>query len=136
MKIIIAQADIEEAISNFVLGRMTINENMELAIDLSATRGPEGMTATIEVIAKKDELVMPARAARTGAKPGPKPKAQTETVEQQVVAQNEPEIAQAVEEAPNEDNTSIAEQAEAAPTNEAPKSSIFGNLQRPSNTPA
>lgn len=59
MQIIINQAEIEQAISQFVLGQMSIHENMEMKIDLRATRGDSGYTAEIIVIAREEASVEP-----------------------------------------------------------------------------
>jgi hypothetical protein len=146
MKITLVQTEIEKAISDYVLGQMTINESMELAIDLSATRGPEGMTAEI-IISPKADVTMPARktsavtaAGTPRAKPGPKPKVAQEAAEQpqESQAQNQQDEArqEPVAEAQPDPEQETEQEAVGveAEIPAQPRSSIFGNLQRPVNS--
>lgn len=125
MRIMIIQSEIEEAIAEKVLSQMSINENCELKIELSATRGPEGMTATIDVVEKAPEIPLnvsgKVRAARKTAAPkAPEPVAE-ETSDAPVEQTGDPvEVA-------DEGET----QEEAAPA--APTNSIFGALKKPVN---
>src|SRR4051812_19268683 len=50
MKITIIQTEIETAIRNYIGEMFTIREGMQIDIDLSATRGPEGFIANINVV--------------------------------------------------------------------------------------
>lgn len=50
MQIIIVQADIEEAIRNFISSRLRVADGMQMSIELVATRGADGFKATIEII--------------------------------------------------------------------------------------
>lgn len=49
MKITIDQPEIERAIRNEILGQIRMAEGMKMSIDLAATRGERGFTATIEI---------------------------------------------------------------------------------------
>jgi hypothetical protein len=50
VQIIIVQAEIEEAIRNHILSQIHVREGMDINIDLAATRGAAGFTATINII--------------------------------------------------------------------------------------
>lgn len=56
MQIILVQAEIEKAIRNYVNSKVQVNEGQDIRIDLSASRGPEGFRATIDIV---DEDAMP-----------------------------------------------------------------------------
>lgn len=49
MQITINQTEIERAISEYVNKRIKLEEGVEVAIDIRATRGPEGITAVIDI---------------------------------------------------------------------------------------
>jgi hypothetical protein len=55
MKITIVQTEIETAIRNYIGEMFTIREGMQIDIDLSATRGPEGFIANINVVPRTGE---------------------------------------------------------------------------------
>lgn len=50
MQIILVQAEIEKAIRNYVNSKVQVNEGQDIRIDLSASRGPEGFRATIDIV--------------------------------------------------------------------------------------
>ncbi len=136
MKIIIVQAEIEEAIINHILGQMTISEDQELSVDLSATRGADGMTAEI-IVKAKAAAEAPVRKKAATAAPS-KPASVTKTPAPTATVATPAVVEEAVVEEPSEENTSIAAQAEgteetavdAAPAGK----SIFGSLARPTNS--
>jgi hypothetical protein len=49
MQITINQTEIERAISEYLNKRIKIEDGVEVAIDIRATRGPEGITAVIDI---------------------------------------------------------------------------------------
>lgn len=49
MQITIVQAEIEQAIRDYVSSQLKVADGMEMTIDLSATRGAEGFKATIDI---------------------------------------------------------------------------------------
>lgn len=49
MKLILTQQEIEIAIKNHVLANVAISNGSSLTIDFSATRGADGLTATIDI---------------------------------------------------------------------------------------
>ena len=50
MQITINQQEIEEAIRKHILSQISLRENMKVEIDMTATRGPSGFTATINIV--------------------------------------------------------------------------------------
>lgn len=64
MQIILVQAEIEKAIRNYVNSKVQVNEGQDIRIDLSASRGPEGFRATIDII---DDDLVPAAAPKAAA---------------------------------------------------------------------
>ena len=159
MQITLVEAEIKEAISDFVLRRMSINDDMELAIDMSATRGSVGFTANIDVVPKVEVAPLGvtkkvAAAKKAAAESKAEPKAVATTVAKTGsagTAQAETQAQEAVQEAAEAEQVEVAAeaQAEAEPTPEAapepaaeaveeepaptPKTSLFGNLTKPVN---
>ena len=78
MQIILVQAEIEIAIRKYVNSKVKVNEGQDIRIDLSASRGPEGFRATIDII---DEDLVPAAAPKAAAA-----KASTESSDDLVAA--------------------------------------------------
>ena len=64
MQIILVQAEIETAIRKYVNSKVKVNEGQDIRIDLSASRGPEGFRATIDII---DDDLVPAAAPKAAA---------------------------------------------------------------------
>lgn len=50
MQIILVQAEVEQAIKDYIANRVTLAKGTEIAIDLKAGRGPEGFTASIDIV--------------------------------------------------------------------------------------
>lgn len=61
MQIILVQQEVEQALRDYVASRLTLVEGTQFEIDLAATRGANGITATIN-------LVSPGAAAAPAAK--------------------------------------------------------------------
>jgi len=130
MIIILNQAQIEQALSDYIHARIVVQDGMQLDIDLKATRGETGMTATIEINPITDvveatpvvEAVAPkpVRVART--KPAVEAAAivTADATESSPAAEEPPFDTEAAPEAPVED---------AAPAE--PKRSIFANMKKP-----
>lgn len=155
MQITLVQSEIEEALSDFVLARMTIKDGMELKIDLAATRGTSGFTANVDIVPKVEPTLEVAKkvtaARKTKAEPVPAP-AVVETTKAEQVVEQPVEAAIAEDEAAalaadamdvNQPIPEVADEpaadGEAAPVAEeapAPKTSLFGGLSRPVNTKA
>lgn len=50
MQIILVQAEIEKALTDYVLGLISIRDDQQITIDLSATRGTDGFKALIDIV--------------------------------------------------------------------------------------
>lgn len=149
MQITLVQSEIEEALSDFVLARMTIKDGMELKIDLAATRGTQGFTANVDIVPKAEPVVEPlgiankARAARTKKVVEPTVVETTkisDVVETAQAMSQEEEVARAAD--AMDVNEPVPSQEDPAPEAEsvqeetvAPKTSLFGGLSRPVNQP-
>ena len=155
MQITLNQAEIEQAIKNYVNDQVNIREGHDITIDLKAGRGPEGFTATIDIVAPGAAKAAEPTAA---SKPATTPKPRTErAVTQPADTQGQPipdtpETAQeAAEEAAPEtatdaqtegqtaqDDAAAADSGdqEAAPATEGEgkkPQSLFANLGKPKN---
>ena len=148
MQITLNQAEIETAIREYLAERVTIEDGLEMVIDLRASRGPEGFTAAIDLVEPSVKAVEPTpvvvvprtpRAARGPIMAQQLPLAVETTQEtaQDDAGEAQPETATAVEASAPEPNTAAeaaTEQAEEdAPAPTTPPKSLFGNLQRPKN---
>lgn len=129
MIIILNQAQIEQALSDYIHARIVVQDGMQLDIDLKATRGETGMTATIEInpIADAAEApaTEPAPIAKISATKIATPKLSATKVVSAVAAVEEP----AAEEAPAEEASEEAAAEPEAPTE--PKKSIFAKMKQP-----
>ena len=154
MQIILIQAEIEVAIRNYVNSKVKIAAGQDIRIDLSASRGPEGFRANIDIVdAEVPVEAYSPRAATTAApktaavetdapkkKPAPtqleteveEPATpSTEKVAADELSTQEQEVAQEQEqEAP-----SVEESAEASTTESAPavRKPLFGKSLAPLN---
>ena len=111
MQIILVQAEIEKAIRNYVNSKVQVNEGQDIRIDLSASRGPEGFRATIDIV---DEDVTTTANAAPVLVPVPKaaaPKVTAEAGEDQAAAKAKAAEAEAKKKA--EAERAAAAQAEA-----------------------
>lgn len=52
MQITLIQSEIETAITNFVTSQVNVRPEMRIDVDLTATRGANGFTATIDIVHK------------------------------------------------------------------------------------
>lgn len=155
MQISLNQAEIEQAIEDYINNQLTINDTQEVKIDLKATRGPEGFQAFIEIIDKTKnkqstdkvtsepksknnssnnseakpigEVLTPEESPLIPAKTEPKLNLVGEPVEtaKKDTATNDEESDVVFEEKPKE--------VEAAPVSEKPVNSLFGGLRKPQN---
>lgn len=136
MQIIITQSEIESAIRTYIMEQVSVKPGMTITIDLKATRGAEGATAIIDIVAiagatnpfkaivpieepkKKEaaaELVMPG-----GGLAHNPVKAVVEAVPEALIPENE-----------------VVEPAVQEPVVETPvvpaRTSLFSNLKKPVN---
>lgn len=153
MQIILVQTEVVQALRDYVASRLTLAEGTEITVDLSATRGANGVTATIDLVepgqkAAPQQVLAPAtKATPAVAKPETATKAPEAQQATQVAQQAEQAQEQATgtaemasDTASTETATATGDQAkadEAKPaegeTAAAPTKSLFGNLPRPKN---
>ena len=156
MQIILIQAEIEVAIRNYVNSKVKIAAGQDIRIDLSASRGPEGFRANIDIV---DALVpVEAYSPRTtaveadepGPAPAPTPKKKAAPVQQETeveepastpatastekAAVDEPS-AQEQEVAQEQEASNVEETTEASTTESAPavRKPLFGKSLAPLN---
>lgn len=72
MQITINQQEIEEAIRKHILSQISLRENMKVEIDMTATRGPSGFTATINIVPEDASSPEQAQDAETSNEDGAK----------------------------------------------------------------
>ncbi len=158
MQIILIQAEIEVAIRNYVNSKVKIAAGQDIRIDLSASRGPEGFRANIDIVDAEVPVEAYSPRAATTAAPktaaveadAPKKKAAPAQLEAEVeefaatpatpstekVAVDEPsaqeqEVAQEQEqEAPSVEESAEASTAEPTPAVRKP---LFGKSLAPLN---
>ena len=134
MQINLNEADIIEAIEEHVRKKVNFDADVEVVIDLKATRGPEGFTATIDLgsPAPKATPEKATRAPRTPkAAPEPEPEKETPTQEAPQEAAEQPP-AETPADVPAEESVDAADAGDAPPAEEKPKS-LFANLGKPRN---
>lgn len=123
MQIIIVQAEIEQAITAHILSQVQVREGMRIDIDLSATRGPEGFRATINIVPKDSDRQTGEPEREPVREPAPEPEEPSKAPAPAKVTR-QPRVVKAAEPAPKAVETveePAAELAEAArPEAEAP----------------
>ena len=159
MQITLNQAEIEQAIKNYVNDQVNIREGHDITIDLKAGRGPEGFTATIDIVApgaakapepttgsNKPMQARPVRLDRAVTQPVSTQSQPTQdapetaqeaageaVAETATEVQAEPETAATGQDGGEASNPEGEEEAAAPPdTAEKPKS-LFANLSKPRN---
>lgn len=85
MQITLVQAEIEQALTEYIHRQINVREGMHIEIDLAATRGQQGFTAMIDIV--PDDAPPMAVSAPT---PRPAVRSITRTKEAPVVAQEAP----------------------------------------------
>lgn len=160
MQIILIQAEIEVAIRNYVNSKVKIAAGQDIRIDLSASRGPEGFRANIDIVdAEVPVEAYSPRAATTAAPktaaveadeptptPTPKKKAAPAQLEVDVeepatsssekVVVDEPSAQeQEVAQEQKQEVTNVEESAEASTTEPTPavRKPLFGKSLAPLN---
>lgn len=152
MQIILVQTEVEQALRNYVASRLTLAVGTTFSIDLAATRGANGITATIDLV-EPGQTPPVAAPAPVGKLAGVKPETAAKAVEAVQATQVAPAAVATQEQAtapaadvaetaatPAAEETETATPAataEAAQTGEAAPAgtkSLFGNLGRPKNS--
>jgi len=123
MKITINQAEIESAITAYIMSQVSIRPDQKISIDLKATRGTEGYSAEIDIQSTNEVVALAASSFHSL------------NLGEQIVAARQEQAPVKVQKAPAvvpttpvaEDNSTASEAAVEAPAE--PRSSLFGNLQ-------
>lgn len=156
MQITIVQADIEEAIRNYITSQIQVRQGMRIDIDLRATRGPEGYQAIIDIVPES----RPSTAVATGstgvaqaveaARAVPKanrPTSVTKAAEAETASNEEAPAGNTDSRSGSTDTGNTAETAQDAPETDAEspdstpasedagtgRKSLFGDLKKPVN---
>lgn len=148
MQITIVQSEIELAIQNYIRNIIALQPGTSIAIELKATRGPEGTTAVIDITSGQTNTVGQVAQVQAAQEPEAKstPKVSKQVVEKD--AASEPKVQQnpSIHADEGQFNTAgdaekpAEASAEAAPASddaaevpaEKPRS-LFGNLGKPKN---
>lgn len=69
MQIILVQSEVEEALRSYIAARLTLAEGTAIKIALSATRGDDGIKATIDLVEPGTQQVVAAAAPAPATKP-------------------------------------------------------------------
>ena len=156
MQIILIQAEIEVAIRNYVNSKVKIAAGQDIRIDLSASRGPEGFRANIDIVDAEVPVEAYSPRAATTAAPktaavetdAPKKKAAPAQLEAEVeefaapstekVAADEPSAQEqgvAQEQEQVQETANVEESAEASTTEPTPtvRKPLFGKSLAPLN---
>lgn len=146
MQIILVQTEVEQALRNYVASRLTLAEGTTFSIDLAATRGVNGITATIDLVEPGQSTAAPTGSISRA--PSTKPAAAAVTPAMKLASEVQPDLAtqtsDAQEKATTAQETASVQQDQAeqvagaaeAVTEEVPAEkpkSLFGGLQRPKN---
>lgn len=127
MKITLVQAEIEEAITQYVNSTLTLAPGTNVSIDLFSPRGSTDINASIDLMTVAEKKVADAKAAAT---PAPVAKKEEAAAPATAAATETPvEEAPVAQEAVTITDGTVAE--EAPPATEG--KSLFGSLKRPNN---
>ena len=147
MQIILVQTEVEQALRNYVASRLTLAEGTTFSIDLAATRGVNGITATIDLVEpgqstaaptgsiSRAPSTKPAAAPAVAATTKPASEVQADPATQASAAQENAATAQETASVQQDQAEQVAGAAEAV-TEEVPAEkpkSLFGGLSRPKN---
>lgn len=133
MQIILIQAEIEVAIRNYVNSKVKIAAGQDIRIDLSASRGPEGFRANIDIVDVDVPDVPVGAIPRTATPaapkiaaveadeptpaPTPKKKAAPAQLEAEVEEPAAPPTEKVVVDEPSAQEQGVAQEQEQVPTN-------------------
>ena len=133
MKITIGQSEIESAVKTYILSIMTLAEGANIYVDFSATRGPDGLTANINILppefaekAKEEQVVLTREPEKATGSAAEASKTATRKPRTLTVEQKAPENAAAAQE--EEVATTAQAQAQEA-TSEQQGASADGDEQ-------
>ena len=137
MQINLNEADIIEAIEEHVRKKVNFDADVEVVIDLKATRGPEGFTATIDLgspapKATPEKATRAPRTPKTAPEPEPEKEVEKEPAQEAPQEAAEQPSAETPAGVPVDENGDAADAGETPPAEEKPKS-LFANLGKPRN---
>lgn len=132
MQIILVQAEVEQAIKDYISERLTLSDGTEIQIDLSATRGADGIKATIDLVEGSSPVVEKDKGVSTDQPQKAEAQVKTEEAKSEEpepvkgdgAEEDKPDAADAVE--ANEDKEEDKEE-------EVKPKSLFSNLSKPKN---
>ena len=128
MQITLIQSEIEAAITNFVTSQVNVRPEMRIDVDLTATRGANGFTATIDIVHKSTPR-------KDGQKAIPVTVVVEEPTKETVIVKVE-EVAETVQEAAPTPPVALETPVQVNPlapvATERPRS-LFAGLQKPTN---
>ena len=95
MQIILNQAEIEQALRNYVYEIISVNAGMTVSVTIKATRGEEGTTAVVDILPEIELVALePTPAVEKPPRQGRQPRVKAEPVAE-VVAATEVLVAEA-----------------------------------------
>lgn len=130
MKITLVQAEIEEAITQYVNSTLTLAPGTSVSIDLFSPRGSTDINASIDLMTVGEKKAADAKAA-AAPKKAEEP-AQTTTATTAAPAPVETQVAETTTPVVEEQPAAATEAAEEVPPATEGKS-LFGGLKRPNN---
>ena len=125
MQITLIQAEIEAAITNFVTSQVNVKPEMRIDVDLTATRGANGFTATIDIVHKSTPR-------KDGQKATPVTVVAEEPTKEVVVVKVVEEVREDAPTPPVALETPVQVNPLAPVATERPRS-LFAGLQKPTN---
>lgn len=140
MQIILVQTEVVQALRDYVASRLTLAEGTEITVDLSATRGANGVTATIDLV-EPGQKAAPAPVQQVIKVPAAKPETANKAPEAQQAAETQERATGLAADASEGTASGDTATQQADPATEtkvegetaAPTKSLFGNLARPKN---
>lgn len=142
MRITLVQAEIDLAIVNYINSQVNVKDGMTITVDLSATRGENGFTATIDIVHANSPRItrdMPKVTTATVAAAVVDLKAESADPAQPtpvtLVAEKQEPVAVVQETAPKVEATVAQVNPLVTPAAERPRS-LFAGLQKPVNQPS
>lgn len=137
MQIILVQAEVEQAIKDYIANRVTLAEGSDIVIDLKAGRGPEGFTANIDIVSSMGKSDIPTGPVKRASVPKAVEATEkaAEPATAAVVADEAPNVDQEASsgEEVTSDTKADAEPASDDETQATPAKSLFANLKKPQN---
>ena len=146
MQITLIESEIKQALLNYIHSQINIKDGMQVTIDLKATRGDQGTTAIIDIVAAETVAAVVVEPVVEEVVEQPKPTTRrTRSTPVEAVKETPVVEATAVEEAEEAEPTveetlpeaaaveEVVETEEAAPAAETKPQSLFANLRRPQN---